>query len=146
MLNWIKLALLTLSFTLGSAFSWYLKDRQVVALKLAHANEVIQLNLQARARLDAAVIKLNKEQYDAQQRKKAIDAIVKSNNSELDRLRNSTTEALSRGEASLGSCINTSRTLGTLLNQCSKEYSEVAAAADGHYSDTIMLKNLIKEK
>lgn len=57
----------------------------------------------------------------------------------VDSLRDATTAVLKHADTSLQACTVTATTLGTVFNQCSKEYQSLAETADGHASDAVTL-------
>jgi acyl-CoA reductase-like NAD-dependent aldehyde dehydrogenase len=103
------------------------------------ARKAIEAN---RAKEQALQATLSKAQDDASKREKNLRAAAGAARGERDRLRDAIATATSGLPSDTSSTVLArAATLGGLLNECSAEYSDLAAKADGHSSDAVMLRD-----
>lgn len=116
-------------------------DARIADLQAQHASaaaaaaqEAQSISTQLQKSKDDAIAK-------AQERAAQNAAAAAAARRTADGLRAQLASANSRiSDATHSACTEYARTAGELLGQCSARYSELAAAADGHAADAVMLR------
>ena len=124
---------------IGAGVAWRIQSATIAEMRLEHAETRIAAGRVARAAIERATTTVITAQNNAASRGPVLRAAADASRSELDRLRESTTNAMRAASGSLDACAANSVATSQLLNQCGAELQALAGRADGHVSDITTL-------
>ena len=104
-------------------------------LELEHKDERIASQRAARVVAERQEARAGAARTQAQENAERLAADLRSNRTELERLRDATTTAMRAASTSLEACVAHAATQGEVLNSCAADLVDVSAKADGHVDD-----------
>ena len=121
---------------MGFGAAWQLQGHRLLKLELEQSNGRIAQQRAARATLESYMSRVNTAQIAAQNRAGVLAAERNTARLAVDGLRDAAAAAMRTSSQSLDACNTNAATQAELLAVCADRYIDVAATAQGHYSDT----------